>query len=131
MSKKLSISLFIFQRCGIFLKMNTQSQSRFPGCGGSLLNLISDCNQFYDGSLESDQILNRGQLTRKRVNEGTSCCRNHKIVMGKYFHVLDATHKRTKCQSPHHVGKNKFLAIGKSPLREIFDMWYYAGPPRV
>lgn len=100
--------------------MNTQSQNRFPDCGGSLLNFISDCNQVYDGSLESDQILNRGQLTRKRVSVDTSCCRNHKVVMGKYFHILDSTHNKTKCQSPLHVGKNKFLKIGTSTtLREM------------
>ena len=84
------------------------------------MNFISDCNQIYDGRLESDQILNRGQLTRKRVSVDTSCCRNHKVVMGKYFHVLDSSHNKTKCQSPLHVGRNKFLKIGTSTtLREM------------
>ena len=84
------------------------------------MNLISDCNQSYDGYLESDQILNRGQLTRNRIHIDTSICRNHKVVMGKYFHRLDSTHNKSKCQSPLHVGKNKFLTFGKgSSLREM------------
>ena len=99
------------QSCGVFELMSNAAKKKHPGCSGSMLNLIEDCQEplpvktinqkIFETCLESTLILNRSAIQKHLVDEETSVCRRHKSRCGKHF-VQTIT---KSCACPDHESK--------------------------
>ena len=120
-----SHQLFPLQSCGIFELMSDAGKKKHPGCSGSLLNLMEDCQEpipakkinqhTFETCLESDLILNRAAIQKHLVDEETSVCRRHKSRCGKLFVRIITK----SCACPDHVRKLQWDQ-GLEPMK--FDM---------